>query len=422
MSDESQESKSKGLAEIQAEAQRLLGEIEQFRKHAEENAKAAEISKQKADSEALYAFNAKGYCESHSTAIANLKGAAEVELSSIRENKQKSDEFLAAVPVAKVQAEADAKAINEARKEIEPASSRLAEAVRKAEDSVQLAEASKTSAGAVLKETEDLRDASLQARNKTQTAQTEAEQCSEQASEAVVKITSDQTATAVLAAAVKNDTDKLAPILEHLTKSDAISTAYEKRVSEHSANLESLTKKVESLLPGATSASLASSFNSQRERFRTSQRRWLYTFITCIIFLVAVAAPNFISAFADASLTWQVVLRNLVARLPIMIPLIWLAIYAGRNYMLSLRLEEDYAYKEAISMAFEGYKREMTQIPSTDPTSPAPLTILCVNVLKAIAERAGRIYEGKQQDITLFAEAQMALKTAEELGQKQIAK
>ena len=89
--------------------------------------------------------------------------------------------------------------------------------------------------------------------------------------------------------------------------------------------------------------------------------------------------------------------------------------------MLSLRLEEDYAYKESISIAFEGYKREMTQIAAGDATNPTPLTTLCVNVLKAIAERPGRIYDGKQQDITPLAEAQAALKKAEEIGQKKIA-
>ncbi len=109
-------------------------------------------------------------------------------------------------------------------------------------------------------------------------------------------------------------------------------------------------------------------------------------------------------------------------RLPILIPLVWLAIYAGRNYMLSLRLEEDYAYKEAISTAFEGYKREMEKIVAADGESPTPITTLCVNVLKAIAERPGRIYEGKQKDITLLSEVNGAIGKTQELAKKQIAR
>jgi hypothetical protein len=105
-----------------------------------------------------------------------------------------------------------------------------------------------------------------------------------------------------------------------------------------------------------------------------------------------------------------------------LIPLVWLAIYAGRNYMLSIRLEEDYAYKEAISMTFEGYKREMEKIAAGQPAGPNnPITTLCVNVLKAIAERPGRIYEGKYQDITLPTEVVEVIKqVADDLSKKQI--
>ena len=109
-----------------------------------------------------------------------------------------------------------------------------------------------------------------------------------------------------------------------------------------------------------------------------------------------------VATFGDKPMNWDEVLRGLTIRLPIVIPLVWLAIYAGRNYMLSLRLEEDYAYKESISVAFEGYKREMTQIGTGDAANPSPLMTLCVNVLKAISERPGRIYDGKQQDIRYF--------------------
>ena len=89
--------------------------------------------------------------------------------------------------------------------------------------------------------------------------------------------------------------------------------------------------------------------------------------------------------------------------------------------MLSLRLEEDYAYKEAISTAFEGYKREMEKITVSDGQGPAPLTTLCTNILRAIAERPGRIYEGKHQDINLMSEATAAVQTGVDLSKRKIA-
>jgi hypothetical protein len=108
-------------------------------------------------------------------------------------------------------------------------------------------------------------------------------------------------------------------------------------------------------------------------------------------------------------------------RLPIVAPLVWLAIYAGRNYMISLRLEEDYAYKEAISTAFEGYKREMEKIAAGESLNPTPITILCTNVLRAIAERPGRIYEGKHQDINLLTELNGVVEKGAEISKKKLA-
>jgi len=84
-------------------------------------------------------------------------------------------------------------------------------------------------------------------------------------------------------------------------------------------------------------------------------------------------------------------------------------------------MEEDYAYKEAISTAFEGYKREMEKITVGDGENPTPLTTLCTNILRAIAERPGRIYEGKPQDINLMAELQNAGQKTADFSRKKLA-
>ena len=84
-------------------------------------------------------------------------------------------------------------------------------------------------------------------------------------------------------------------------------------------------------------------------------------------------------------------------------------------------MEEDYAYKEAISTAFEGYKREMEKIAAGDGENPSPITILCTNILRAISERPGRIYEGKQQDINLLTEIQGIAEKSRDLAKKRLA-
>jgi hypothetical protein len=50
---------------------------------AESAAKGAEEAKQKADSEAAFAYNAKLACEGHATAIAQVKGTVEADRLSV---------------------------------------------------------------------------------------------------------------------------------------------------------------------------------------------------------------------------------------------------------------------------------------------------------------------------------------------------
>ncbi len=54
-----------------------------------------------------------------------------------------------------------------------------------------------------------------------------------------------------------------------------------------------------------------------------------------------------------------------------------------------------------------------------DGKNPSPLNTLCVNVLTAIAERPGRIYDGKLADVTPLNES---VKMANDIRNKHIAK
>jgi hypothetical protein len=205
---------------------------------------------------------------------------------------------------------------------------------------------------------------------------------------------------------------------ESKTKLESLSTATEttlemqKRIVEYETTLgkiqnafEDIKGKVEGLLPGATSAGLASSFCSQKNRFRTPQRWWMGAFVACIGLLLAIAVIGGWNYWSGVEQTWDSIWRHLVQRLPFVIPLVWLGVYSGRQYMMSLRMEEEYAFKEAISTAFEGYKREMSTIPENAQGADTPINALCSFVLASLARRPGLIYEGKHHDVTPFTPA-----------------
>jgi hypothetical protein len=425
------EDQSKAAELAHKKAQEEAAIVAQIKIKSEEQLIATEISRKKADDDASYANQAKVNSEEHSKATAVFKGTAEADINSIATNKQKSDELLAALTRGKVDIDADKEAINECRKEVGEASEELLKSSQTGASLLKEVTEAKDSSVTLLTEIEEKRDAVIEANNLTKTAKVEAQASAVKAKELNDEILELHTSTTEQSAEIgdlltnaKADKESHSKILAHLEKSDGIATGYEGRIEKSLKELEALIVKATGLLPGFASASLAHSFNDEKKRFNLPQKRWLKIFIWCIVGLGVVALPSFIVAIIGAMYgtkpdDWGLIFRSMAMRLPIVIPLVWLAILAGRNYMSAVRLEEDYAYKEALSKAFEGYKREMKDIPLEDVTkNPSPLNTLCVNVLKAIAERPGRIYDGKNNDMTLLNET---IAVANEIRKKHIA-
>lgn len=414
------------------ESQNFVEQLKNIKAQAEEHLKEAEAARKKADGEGLLAFNAKEACEKHATTIAGIKGTVEADAKALATNKQMSEEVLAALTSGKATVDTDIKVIDDRRKEVDRSAINIVKAAETGAARLQEVETSRESAQAAFKAADDSSKAAILAASNTDAAQKRAEKSSTDAATFTATISENLQSTKQHVAETQNlltlaqtTEANLKTVLEHLTKSDEISTGHEQRVKALETQLETLMAKVEGLLPGAASASLATSFNKQRSRFEGPQKQWLAIFIVCMTFLFIVAVPSFFSAVGWFShpedQTWNGIGRNLILRLPIVLPLVWLGIYAGRNYMISLRMEEEYAYKEAISTSFEGYKREMEAITASDATNPTPLTTLCTNILRAIAERPGRIYEGKQEDINLLTEVRGLIQKGTELSKKTVA-
>jgi hypothetical protein len=378
------------VSQLLSHARQSLKEIRSFREQAEAQLKQVEVARKNADSESLLAFNAKNACEQHATAIASVKGTVEADANTIATNKQRSDEVLAAITSAKASVDADIRAVDGRRKEIDRSAftvDQSATAIAKAAETgagrLKDIDVSKESAENQLKIATDSAKAAIQASadaasalDRTGTSFTEAATLTAAISEHQKATDQAVQETQALLTKAQVAEQNLEKVLQHLAKSDEIATGHEKRVEALNAQLSGLIESVEGLLPGATSAGLASSFNKQRSRFTNAQKQWLWTFISCIVALVILAVPSFLSAIGwtthPTEQSWNAAWRSLTLRLPIVLPIIWLAIYAGRNYMMSIRMEEDYAYKEAISTAFEGYKREMEKITTNTIENPTP--------------------------------------------------
>ncbi|MBI2387040.1 MAG: hypothetical protein HYV14_13695 [Elusimicrobia bacterium] len=359
-------------------------------------AKAGE-AQMKADNEALRASHAKGLVEEHSGAAAKLKGSMESDTAVIAKKRAEIETIVQSFANLRSTSEADATAIASARKTADEAAKSVTETSGKAAAvQANISETKKSIEDLALSVREGTKAitadlAQISAAKETSTAHVAAMQkatttCNELQERSKTALTAIET--------LEKNAKAKAEMVSDLTEK---SLTLEKKVEEYEGNLAALQSefaamkdKIEGLLPGATSAGLASSFSTLRKRHEEARKWWMKVLFACIGSLLIIA-------YFDGGLSglqeWDAIRRHFVQRLPWIVPPIWLAIVAGRQYMMAVQMEEEYANKEAVSTSFEGYKRELA-------SNPEALQALCNRVLEIFARRPGRIYEGKQQDVT----------------------
>jgi hypothetical protein len=383
--------KNKAEAELQVIAARSSA--------AEGHLQAAEAARSKADSESGFAFNAKKNAEEHSSFIAQTRGKVEADVSWLASTRKNIEESAQNIAAFRASAESDTKGASEARSASDRDAAQATKFEATAAASSTAAQSAQTSAVAAQQEVAAIAAALASAKGSAEasvaTIQTAQAAATEQAAKATVEATSAETR----AREAKTALDDVSAVATTLKESHGHVEQYGKDLAGMKATFAETLKTIEGLLPGAASAGLASAFRQQKLRFTRPLRGWVGVFAGTLVAL-------FLSGFVGLDVTkdsWDAILRHFVQRLPLVLPLVWLAIYSGRNYMLALRMQEEYAFKEAVSTAFEGYKREMSSVAPGSAQLPSPLHSLCEYVLRTFALRPGRIYEGVQEDITPLA-------------------
>ena len=184
---------------------------------------------------------------------------------------------------------------------------------------------------------------------------------------------------------------------------------YENKLADLEVQAQTQLRVINGLLPGATAAGLARSFNDRREAFIEPEKKWQWIFVGSVVCLILMAAQGLWQLTLTAvPPSWDELARLWVSRLPIAGALIWLALYASREAALAKRLEEDYGYKAAIAASFQGFQERMVEIGNAAQPG-SPLTQLCTDTLATIATPPGRIYEKHSLTITPVAEAVKAV-------------
>lgn len=175
-------------------------------------------------------------------------------------------------------------------------------------------------------------------------------------------------------------------------------TAFEKKqVTKYNA----LNAQIESLLPGATSAGLASAYREMKESFDKPIKMASYVYYFSIallligfgVFTLQIGGEYWIS-FVKFD-TWDGVLKGLASKLPFYGTLIWLATVASKRRSESQRLQQEYSHKEALAKSYDNYKK---QLEALDGEDKAMQKEFITRAIDAIAYNASQTLDGKHGD------------------------
>jgi len=218
-----------------------------------------------------------------------------------------------------------------------------------------------------------------------------------QADADVLKVKATVEANALLVAAALGTTNTSAAKAKGLADKAA---SVEQKVSDYEAKLDELSAKcdeqlqaITSLLPGATSAGLASAFDKRRQTFLNPSKRWQWLFVGSVVILAIMAALSLLEVYQHTiEMTYQQLFVRWLSRIPLAAALVWLAMHASRESALAKRLEEDYGFKASVASSFQGFQEQM-KIVGASAVGNEPLKTLCDATLAQITNPPGRIYE-----------------------------
>lgn len=164
---------------------------------------------------------------------------------------------------------------------------------------------------------------------------------------------------------------------------------------------KALNEEIESLMPGATSTGLATAYRSLRRSFNNPLKTYTKVFYLslCILFLSSLffiidGIGLFYINFVDIS-TFDKFFNNLAYKSSIFLPIIWLAIFSSKRRSEALRLQQEYAHKEALAKSYQSFKK---QIDALDEKDPQLLTQLMFSAINAVTYNASKTLDGKHGD------------------------
>jgi len=163
----------------------------------------------------------------------------------------------------------------------------------------------------------------------------------------------------------------------------------EKEITKYESRYKTLFDKIESLLPGATTAGLAKVFSDKVDAYKTSGSRWTWISFGLLVLLTIYYIYKPLTAE-----TLDQTLMGLLNRLPFIIFAVWLVVFSGNRRAEDRKLEESYKHKEVMARSFVGYKEQIEDLEQSDKDKVL-LKSHMENLLSAIAANSGDFLDKK---------------------------
>ncbi|MDC6170950.1 hypothetical protein [Paucibacter sp. XJ19-41] len=144
-------------------------------------------------------------------------------------------------------------------------------------------------------------------------------------------------------------------------------TKYE---AEQQTRHRTLFEKIDGLLPGAASAGLATAYQALSKQFEGPVKQYTKAFYIALLVLLlcglvvvidAVTFSPFHIEFVKGR-NWEELLLTVLTRIPILLPVIWFAIFSATRRSQYERLQQEYAHKQALASSYESYKKQLQDL------------------------------------------------------------
>ena len=173
---------------------------------------------------------------------------------------------------------------------------------------------------------------------------------------------------------------------------------YEDGFEGRNSRADVLADRVESLLPGATSAGLAESFLKSRKSKTLPKVWWLSLFLASMGLLgwsLFWDLPWMPSSESATGIDWL----YLLGRVPLVLifgTVAWVSLVYFRT---ESRMQDDYRHKQDLAASYDGFRKLMSDERETADGSPASYA-LAMRMLEAINAPPGRMYDKKGEAYT----------------------